>query len=139
MWTLTSVQVLDPTSSNWISIAISSVTPVARSATRVAEVTAVEVQLRDFKSGSRTSTGVKVHIKLCIWNNQTVNGSDRSPVPPGHTPKVCRWCREEGEGSGGACAVPVAANQFVHVGPTVRKKEERAKLTGMATFFPHKL
>jgi hypothetical protein len=46
-------------------------------------------------------------------------------------------CREEGEGSGGACAVPpAAAGQFVHVGPTVRKKEERAKLTGMATFFP---
>ncbi len=49
MWTLTPVEVLEPDlkSRNWTSTATSSVTLVARSATRVAEDRAVEVQLRD--------------------------------------------------------------------------------------------
>ena len=72
MWTVTPVEVLDPDlkSRNWTSTAVPSAALVALRATRVVELIAVKAQLLYFKSGSRTSTGVKVHIKLYISNNR---------------------------------------------------------------------
>jgi hypothetical protein len=76
--------------------ATSSAILFACSTTRIAEVTAVEVQLWDSKSGTRTSTGVQVHIKLYISNNQPRpcqkvalerHSGDRGPSPESRAPE----------------------------------------------------
>ena len=60
----------DLKSQNWTSTAVTSAILVALRATRIAQLVEVEVQLWDSTSGTRTSTGVQVHIKLYISNNQ---------------------------------------------------------------------
>ncbi len=100
MWALAPVEVFEPDlkSYNWTFTATSSATLVARSGTRVAELTVVQVQLRTFKSGSRTSTRARVLVKLYSSNNR-----------PRSTQAVALW---EGVsiflGSGGAGPDPAA-------------------------------
>ena len=66
MCTCTAVEVLAPDlqSHNWTFTATSVAILVVCSAIRIAQGTAVEVRLWGFKSGTRTSAGVQVHIKL---------------------------------------------------------------------------